>query len=188
MSKTNIKRIVILGVGIAMLIVFIVFSCILSGLGKNYTEEYKIHLALSELNTIEEVENYLTENQISYEIKNSTLTLNDYSNIKYVIRTDNSTGHLVPSDKCLLLEKLDEKDYEVVTVNKVTTEEGWNEHVFLKDGGSTYSKYNGEYFIQQTAALETVKTISLFFFIGIGAYLALDYLDLYTKMKKKMQP
>ena len=185
MSKANIKRIVLLSTSVAMLIIYIVFSCVLANPGKNYTDEYKIHLALSEYGTIEEVETYLTDNKISYKINNSTLTLNDYQNIEYVIHTDNSTGHLIPSAKCLLLEKLDAKDYEVVTVEKTDTEDGWNENIFLKEKGSTYSKYNGEYFIQTTWALQIFKTVSLIAFIGIGGYLALEYLELYFKMKKR---
>ena len=187
MSKANIKRIVLLSTGVAMLIVFIVFSCILANPGTNYTDEYKIHLALTELDNISDVEAYLTENQIPYEIKNSTLTLNDYDNIKFVIRTDNSTGYLIPSEKLVLLSKLDAKDYEIVTVEKVPTEDGWNENIYLKESGITYSRYNGEYFIQTTWVLQLIKTVSMVLFIGIGAYLVLDYLDLYFKMKKKNQ-
>ncbi len=185
MSKSNIKRIVLLSTSVAMLIIFIVFSCVLANPGKNYTDEYKIHLALSEYDTIEEVETYLTDNKISYEINNSTLTLNNYENIEYVIHTDNSTGHLIPSAKCLLLEKLDARDYEVITVEKVATEDGWNENIYLKKNGITYSRYNGEYFIQTTWALQIFKTVSLIAFIGISVYLVLEYLDLYFKMKKR---
>lgn len=109
MSKENKKRIVLLSTGVAMLIIFIIFSCILSNPGKDYTKEYNIHLALLELENIDDVEAYLTENNVSYEINNSTLTLNDYDNIEYVIRTDNSTGYLIPSDKFVYLSKLDAK-------------------------------------------------------------------------------
>lgn len=184
MSKANIKRLVLLCTALSMLIVFIVFTCILAKPGTNYTDEYKIHLALKELDTIEEVETYLTDNKISYEINASTLTLNDYQNIEYVIHTDNSTGHLIPSAKCLILEKLDAKDYEVVTVEKVATKDGWNENIYLKQKGITYSKYNGEYFIETSWALQIFKTVSMILFIGISVYLTLDYLDLYYKMKK----
>ncbi len=185
MSKANKKRIVLLSTGLAMLIAFIVFTCILAGLGTNYTNEYRIHLALSELDTIEEVETYLTENNVSYEINNSTLTLNDYDNIKYVIRTDNSTGYLIPSDKFVILSKLDAKDYEIVTVKQEKTENGWNEHIFLKEKGITYSKYNGEYFIQTTWFLKLINTVAMVGFISITVYLTLDYLDLYFKMRKR---
>ena len=187
MSKANIKRIVLLSTGVAMLIVFIVFSCILAKPGTNYTAEYKIHLALNELDNIDDVEAYLTENNISYEIQNSTLTLNDYDNIKFVIRTDNSTGYYIPSEKLVLLSKLDAKDYEIVTVEKEQTEDGWNENIFLKEKGITYSRYNGEYFIETTWALQIFKTVSMILFIGIGVYLTLDYLELYFKMRKKKQ-
>ena len=125
--------------------------------------------------------------QVSYEIKNSTLTLNDYDNIKFVIRTDNSTGYYIPSEKLVLLSKLDAKDYEIVTVEKEQTEDGWNENIFLKDQGITYSRYNGEYFIETTWALQIFKTVSMILFIGIGVYLTLDYLELYFKMRKKNQ-
>lgn len=185
MSKENKKRLVLLSTGVAMLIIFIVFSCILAGPGKDYTKEYNIHLALLELESIEDVEAYLTENNVSYEITNSTLTLNDYDNIEYVIRTDNSTGYLIPSDKFIYLAKLDAKDYEIVTVEKETTEDGFNEHIFIKSKGITYSKYNGDYFIQTTWLLLLVKIVSILGFIAITSYLVLDYLNLYSKMKRR---
>ncbi|MBR6689063.1 MAG: hypothetical protein IKL68_03520 [Clostridia bacterium] len=185
MSKENKKRIVLLSTGVAMLIIFIIFSCILSNPGKDYTKEYNIHLALLELENIDDVEAYLTENNVSYEINNSTLTLNDYDNIEYVIRTDNSTGYLIPSDKFVYLSKLDAKDYEIVTVEKEATENGFNEHIFLKHKGITYSKYNGEYFIQTTWILQLIKTVSNIGFIAISVYLVLDYLDLYFKMRAR---
>ena len=185
MSKANKKRVVLLCTGAAMLIIFIVFTCILANPGKDYTKEYEIHLALLELENVEDVEAYLTENKLSYEITNSTITLNNYDNIKYVIRTDNSTGYLVPSEKFLYLAKLDAKDYEIVTVEKEATADGFNEHIFIKNKGITYSKYNGGYFIQTTWVLTLVKTISNIGFIAIGIYLVLDYLELYTKARKK---
>ena len=184
MSKANKKRLVLLCTGVAMLIVSIVFSCILSTHGKEYTKEYQIHLALLELDNVQDVEAYLTENNISYSINNSTLTLNNYENIEYFIRTDNSTGYLIPSEKFLYLAKLDAKDYEIVTVEKEPSNDGYDELIFLKHKGITYSKFNGSYFIETTRALKTIQVISTIAYILIGVYLVLDYLELYFNMLK----
>lgn len=185
MAKKKIKRLVLLSTCVAMLIVYICFSCVLAGHGKNYTEEYKIHLALKEFDTVQEVETYLIDNKVSYSINNSIITLKDFNNIQYVIHTDNSTGVLVPSNKCMILEKLDAMDFEIVKVNKEATEDGWNEHIFLKENGITYSRINGDYFIQTTWAIKLIQTISCIVFIGTGVYLVLEYLELYFKMRKK---
>lgn len=160
MLRNKKARLALLRAGIISLVVCTIFAFIAATPGTNYSAEYEIYNDLSKITTVESVEEYLEARKISYTIQNSTIELHDYD-IHYVINNDNSTGWLIPSHKHIMLSKLDALDYEIVKVEKESTNDGWNECVSVKESVYTYTRLNGEYFIENTALVFTIVWLSL---------------------------
>ena len=91
MKKFNFKRLCALLLGLCSLFLFISFTTTADGLGVDYTKEYTMYLDIKEMSSLEDVESYLDNLNISYDINESKLTLPDYDSIEYVIKTDNSS-------------------------------------------------------------------------------------------------
>ena len=109
MKKFNFKRLCSLILGLCSLFLFISFTTTADGPGVDYTKEYAMYLDIKEMSSLEDVEAYLDNLNISYDINESKLTLPDYDSIEYVIKTDNSSGYLLHSNLMHNLSRLDER-------------------------------------------------------------------------------
>ena len=185
MKKFNFKRLCTLILGLCSLLLFISFTTTANGYGVDYTKEFHMYLDIKEMTSLEEVESYLSNLNISYDIDESTLTLPTYDNIEYVINTDNSSGYLLHSTLMHNLNRLDERDLDIVTVKKETLDNETTELIYLEDNGLTYTKIANKYYIEPTIIYVILIPVSFFSFIILLPTSIIEYLGVFFDWLKK---
>ncbi|MBR6689062.1 MAG: hypothetical protein IKL68_03515 [Clostridia bacterium] len=185
MKKFNFKRLCTLLLGLCSLILFISFTATVDGPGVDYTKEFGMYLDIKEMTSLEEVETYLDNLNVSYDINESKLTLPDYGNIEYVINTDNSSGYLLHSTLMHNLNRLDERDLDIVTVKKETIDNEIIELIYLEDNGLTYTKIANKYYIEPTIIYLILIPISFFSFIILLTTSITEYIGVFFDWLKK---
>lgn len=190
MKKQTTFLLAIFLIGIASLMMYI--GCYLSiekSYGENYTEAYMIYKDLSSLNSIEEIEAYLVSNNHSYKINKNTLTLRDYEDIKFVLENNNVSGTIIACNECVMLSKLDEKDYEMIAVEYFIADEGeWVERIYFKQDNNVYSKVNDNYYINFTFKYDSLALISCIISVCTLSYSIGGFLfDLFQKKNKHQE-
>ena len=186
MSK--VKRVALLCVGLISLVVYIIFSGIVDGPGIDYTAEYGIYQDMSSLASIKDVEAYLCDKDIQYEIKDSRLILTDYDDVEYIILPDNSSGYVEYSTLHHNLSRLDERDLDIVTVKNELINNETVETIYLEDNGLTYTKIANKYYIEPTWIYAIVIVISFFAYIVLlpSAFIILID-DFFEWLKRKKE-
>ncbi len=156
------KRVALLCLGLISLIVYIVFCGIFDAPGIDYTTEYAIYQDISNMSSLEDVEAYLNDKSISYDIKESKLVLPDYDDIEYIILPDGSSGYIKHSKLHHNLSRLDERDADIVTVKKELINNKTVETIYLEDNGLTYTKIANKYYIEPSFIYAIIIIISFF--------------------------
>ena len=185
MKKFNFKRLCSLILGLCSLFLFISFTTTVDGPGVDYTKEYTMYLDIKEMSSLEDVESYLDNQNISYNINESKLTLPDYDSIEYVIKTDNSSGYLLHSNLMHNLSRLDERDADIVTVKKETINNEITELIYLETNGLTYTKIADKYYIEPTIIYVILIIVSFFSFIILLTSSITEYIGVFFDWLKK---
>ena len=185
MKKFNFKRLWSLILGLCSLLLFISFTTTVDGYGTDYTKEYSMYLDIKEMSSLEDVESYLDNLNISYDIDESKLTLQDYESIEYMINTDNSSGYLLHSKLMHNLSRLDERDTDIVTVKKETINNETTELIYLEDNGLTYTKIADKYYIEPTIIYIIFIIVSFFSFIILLPSSICEYIGVFFDWIKK---
>lgn len=185
MKKFNFKRLCSLILGLCSLFLLISFTTTVDGYGIDYTEEYSMYLDINEMSSLEDVEAYLDNLNISYDINESKLTLQDYENIEYVINTDNSSGYLQHSNLMHNLRRLDERDLDIVTVKKETINNETTELIYLETNVLTYTKIANKYYIEPTIIYVILIIVSFFSFIILLPSSIIEYIGVFFDWLKK---
>lgn len=81
----------------------------------NCTDSYKIYKEVEKYSTISSLTDYLKDNKIEYSIEDNQLKLTKYGDISFKVVNDEDCN-VVKSNLMNSLKKLDEKDYNVITV------------------------------------------------------------------------
>lgn len=185
MKKFNFKRLCSLILGLCSLFLFISFTTTVDGPGVDYTKEYAMYLDIKEMSSLEDVEAYLDNLNISYDINESKLTLPDYDSIEYVIKTDNSSGYLLHSNLMHNLTRLDERDTDIVTVKKETINNEITELIYLETNGLTYTKIADKYYIEPTIIYVILIIVSFFSFVILLTSSITEYIGVFFDWLKK---
>lgn len=188
MKKTLLKFFGRFCSGLLMLAFCLFFSYCVQDPGKDCTKEYTIYQDISDMTILSDVTNYLNDNNISYTISKQKLKLDDYDNISYMIYNDNNSCAIIHSDLIYRLSKLDEKDYDIIAVDKITFNDTPTERIYLNKGLLTYSKINDNYFVKNSFIYQfgfITSGLSVFLtFVNLGT----DILyETYTHLKKKRE-
>lgn len=150
MVKLHLKRLFALFIGIISLIGCIFYCKLLETPGIDYTASYELYNELKELTLISDVEHYLDNKNVSYEIDENRLVVMDYNSVEYIINPDNKTGYIVHSNIMHNLSKLDERNLDIIYIKKEIIDEKTLETVCLNESGFIYTKINNNYYIEPT--------------------------------------
>ena len=187
MIKTILKFFGRFCVGLLMLAISLSFSYSAQSPGSDYTKEYNIYQDIYDITNISDITQYLDNNDISYTISKQKLKLNDYDNISYIL-DDNNSCKIIHSKLIYRLSKLDEKDYDIVSVDKFKFNDELTERIYLKKGIYTYSKINDKYFINDTIIQQTGYIISAIATMLTFMNLTIDIMyEISNQIKKKRE-
>lgn len=185
MVKLHLKRLCALFIGIISLIGCIFYSQLLEAPGIDYTTSYELYNDIRELSQVKDVESYLDNKNISYEIDENRLTVPDYDTIEYIINPDNETGYIVHSTLIHNLSKLDERNLDIIYVKKDIIDGQTLETICLDKNGFIYTKIDNKYYVEPTLIYLIHVIVFFLSSIIILPLIIIEYIGIFFDYLKK---